>query len=313
MTDPSETSLRDDLSAGLDASLDDAALDTTDAIDAPLGAPIIPELPALEAPAMWSQQYKETFGQIAGNPDQRAHAEAWLNQWKESQGYITRRDQEFADYRKRLDPIYERIAPYEGYWRMQGMDASQGVTQLLSYAEGLANDPASMIPQLAQLYGVDLQQLVQEQPYVDPEVQALKQQLQELQQAQQNGVQQQQHQLHSRMVQEVQTFASSTDEQGQPLYPHFDRLFPRMLGLANGQIASNIQDAYEMALSLDKELQAEVTQQRAQTNAAARANEANKALGASRTVKSKSVAEGAPPERSIRDELAAQLAAAGYE
>lgn len=73
---------------------------------------------------------------------------------------------------------------------MQGMDTRQGLGQLLAYAEQLAKDPKSTIPQLAKLYGVDLGALVAEQPYVDPQVATLQQQLQQLQQQQQMSVQQ---------------------------------------------------------------------------------------------------------------------------
>ena len=138
---------------------------------------------------MWGKQYKETFASLAA--EKREAAEAWVNHWKETQGYITKRDQEFADYRKRLDPIYESVQPYEQYWRMQGMDPVQGVRQVLSYAEAIARDPASMIPKLAEMYGVDLPSLIQQQPYVDPEVGALKRQIQQLQAAQHQQVQSQ--------------------------------------------------------------------------------------------------------------------------
>lgn len=316
MTEPnSETSLRDELESGLDTVTNDAPPEV-EAKEAPQEAapeapPIPAELPPLEPPAMWGKQYKELFSQIAQTPEQRAYAEAWLNQWKETQGYITKRDQEFADYRKRLDPIYERIAPYEQYWAMQGMTAEQGVTQLLSYAEALARDPAGMIPQLAQMYGVDLQQLVQEQPYVDPEVAALKQQLAELQQAHYQREQYQQQEQHNRLIEEVRAFETAVDEQGNPKHPHFNRVFDRMIGLARGGLAQSLQDAYEMAVSLDPELQAEITQQKAQAQAATQTAEAKRAVEASRTVRSKSVAESSPPERSLRDELAAQLEQAG--
>ena len=115
---------------------------------------------------MWGKPYQDTFTALAA--EKREAAEAWVNQWKESQGYITKRDQEFADYRKTRDPIYDRIAPYEQYWAQQGMSAEAGVSQLLSYAQALATDPQAMIPKLAQMYGVDLHSLVAEQPYVDP-------------------------------------------------------------------------------------------------------------------------------------------------
>lgn len=117
-------------------------------------------------------------------------AESWHGLWKEQQGYVTKKEQEYADYRKRFDPIGELVSPYEGYWKMQGMDTRQGLGQLLAYAEQLAKDPKSTIPQLAKLYGVDLGSLVAEQPYVDPQVATLQQQLQQLQQQQQMSLQQ---------------------------------------------------------------------------------------------------------------------------
>jgi hypothetical protein len=49
-------------------------------------------------------------------------AESWHGLWKEQQGYVTKKEQEYADYRKRFDPIGELVSPYEGYWKMQGMD-----------------------------------------------------------------------------------------------------------------------------------------------------------------------------------------------
>lgn len=73
---------------------------------------------------------------------------------------------------------------------MQGMDTVSGVRQLVSYAEQLARDPKGTIPQLAKLYGVDLGNLVAEQPYVDPQVAQLQSQLEQLQRQQQMSLQQ---------------------------------------------------------------------------------------------------------------------------
>lgn len=73
---------------------------------------------------------------------------------------------------------------------MQGMDTVSGVRQLVSYAEQLARDPKATIPQLAKLYGIDLQSLVAEQPYVDPQVAQLQSQLEQLQRQQHMSLQQ---------------------------------------------------------------------------------------------------------------------------
>lgn len=304
----SETSLRDDLAAGFDQQPEAEAPTTIDA-----AAPPVPAgLPPLEAPPVWGQKYKETFSKIAGSPEQRAAAEAWLEQWKETQGYVTKKEQEAAEYRKRFDPIHDVIKPYEHYWHQQGMDAASGVRQLVSYAEQLARNPRAMIPQLAQMYGVDIAELVAEQPYIDPQVAQLQAELQAVRGGLQQQQLQQQQQQYNRLTEEVRAFETATDENGNPRHPHFARVFDHMIGLARGGLASTIQDAYEKAVYLDKDLQAELSAQRAQSEAVTRAAEAKKALDASRTVKSKAPTAGSPPDRSIRDELAAHLEAAGF-
>lgn len=309
-----ETSLREDLASGFDA------MNTPDPAAAPPGevATEVPgeaqatPLPALEAPAMWGKQYKETFGKLAGHPEFRSAAEAWANQWKESQGYLTKKEQEYADFRKRFDPINEVLSPYEQYWQRQGMDTRQGLSQLLSWGQALASNPQQTLLELAKLYNVNLREAVAEQPYVDPQVQALQQKLQAMEQQlgqyQQSGQQQQ----YNRVLEQLKAFESATDEQGNPKHPYYSRVFDKMVGLARGGLVNNIEEAYAKAVALDPDIQAEIAQERAAAEAAARAAEAKKAAEASRTVKSKSTDPGKEPERGLREEIAAQAAALGF-
>jgi hypothetical protein len=179
--------------------------------------------------------------------------------------------------------------------------------QLLAYAEQLAKDPKSTIPQLAKLYGVDLGALVAEQPYVDPQVAQLQSQLQQLQQQQQMSVQQSQQAQYNRLMDEIRSFETAADESGNPKHPHFNRVFDRMVRLVRAEEAKSIQDAYEMAISLDKELQAEMAEEARKQEALAKAADAKKAADASRTVKSKATNAGAPPSKSLRDDIAASI------
>lgn len=80
-----------------------------------------------------------------------------------------------------------------------------------------------------------------------------------------------------------------------------------MVRLARAEEAKSIQDAYEMAVSLDKELQAEMAEEARKQEAIVKAAEAKKALDASKTVKSKATTAGSPPAKSLRDDLAATL------
>lgn len=260
---------------------------------------------------MWGKPYKDTFTQLAQTPEQRANAEAWLNQWKESQGYITKKEQEHADLRKRFDPLHEILAPYEQGWRQQGMDTVAGVRQLVSYAEALARNPAEMIPQLARMYGVDLQALVAEQPYIDPHLQQIQQQFQRIEQSQLQQQQWAQQQQTSALADQVKAFEQATDDTGALKAPHFSRVFDRMLGIARGGLAKTIQDAYDMAVATDKDLQAEIAVQREQKVAVEKAAQAKRAIDAGKTVRSKATADD-PPAKSLRDELAEGLTAAGY-
>ena len=256
---------------------------------------------------MWKQPYRDAFGKYAANPEYRELLSKWQEHWKEHQGEFTRKSQEYADYRKRLDPIYEVVKPYESYWQMQGMDTVSGVRQLVTYASELARDPAGMIPKLAQMYGVDLASLVAEQPYVPQEVLSLQQQLQQVQGQFQQLTQYQQQQQYARLNQEIQAFQTAVDEQGNPKAPHFERVFDSMVQLANAGLAKSIQEAYDKAVALNPEIQAEVQQQAQQAQAVTRAAEANRALEASRGVRSKG-SGGAQPVRSAREDYAAALA-----
>lgn len=313
-------SLRDELGTVFDAANptdtvpDDGGVPETalDAAPDPAAVDAPAPLPALEAPAMWNAKYKEMFAKLAGTPEQREYAEAWLNHYKEQQGYTTKKEQEAADLRKQFDPIREVLQPYEGYWQRQGMDTRQGLSQLLGWGQALASNPQQTLMELAKLYQVNLAEAVQAQPYVDPQVQALQQELQQLRQSMQQVQQYPQQQEQNRVLEQLKAFETATDEQGNPKHPYYSRVFDQMVGLARGGLTQSIEDAYAKAVALNPEIQAEITQKRDAEAAAARAAEAKKAAEASRTVRSKSGGELRVPDRGLRDDIAANAAALGF-
>jgi hypothetical protein len=135
----------------------------------------------------------------------------------------------------------------------------------------------------------------------------LQSQLQQLQQQQQMSVQQSQQAQYNRLMDEIRSFETAADEHGNPKAPHFNRVFDRMVGLARGGLVNSIQEAYEMAVNLDKDLQSEMAEDARKQEALAKAAEAKKAADASRTVKSKATNAGAPPSKSLRDDIAASI------
>lgn len=311
-----ETSLREDLASAFDAAEitpDTGAGPTPDVAAAtPDVDPALGQLPALEAPSMWGKPFKDAFSKLASTPEQRESAEAWLNHWKEQQGYTTKKEQEFSDLRKQFDPIRETLQPYEQYWQRQGMDTRQGLSQLLGWGQALASNPQQTLLELAKLYQVNLAEATAAQPYVDPEYRKLEQQYQQLQQQLQQVQQYPQQQQRTQMLEQLKAFESAQDEQGNPKHPYYGRVIEQMVGLARGGLANGVEDAYAKAIALNPDIQAEIAQKRGADEAATRAAEAKKAAEASRTVKSKSGGTPALPERGLRDDIAANAAAMGF-
>lgn len=287
--------------------------------DAP--APIPDEKP-WEAPA-WTQKWKpearDALGRFASNPEYRSHLTPLLGQLEETNKYVTQRDQEYADYRKRLDPLYEVMKPYEQRYALQGMSLNQGVQQLFQVADYLSTSPDQAFPWLAQNYrpqdankaiaalaekwGVDITQVGYEQPYVDPSVSALLNPLQQkVQQFEQMFQQQQAQQTQAQqasVLQEITAFESAQDDNGQPLHPHFRDVYDDMLVLVEMGKAQDLKSAYELATRFNPAIQEKTmaqkvadAQKQALEAAAARTAEANKAETASRKIGGKTRSQG---------------------
>lgn len=272
------------------------------------GAP--PALPEFEIPEKWPKYAQEALKSLAGLPDNRPFAENWVKHGKEMQGYMTKIEQERAALRDQFSPIDNLLKPYAAQWQMQGLDTQAGLRQLLSWADYTARNPAEGIKKLAELYGVPLESLTAEQPYVAPEVQELRDWKRSQEQAQ-FGYQQQVLQYQQQQVlDQLKAFESATDEGGQPKYPHYQRVQENMTRAFKGGYAKDLDSAYQFAIRNDPELQAEITAENARKAAATRATEAKKAVEASRTVKAKGTDERVP-QRSFADDLKKALTGAG--
>ncbi len=317
ISDPETSSLRDDLSSALEASNPDTGSLTADpALPVDPAAVTAPAVPEFKIPEKWPTPAKEAVQAMLALPDGsgRKWADSWLDHWKANQGYATRLEQERAQLRQQFDPISQALAPAIQQWQLQGMDPATGVRQLVGVAQMLAQNPKQGLQYIAQTYGIDLASLVEQQPYIAPEVQTLQQQIaqmrQEQQQWQYQAQQQQQAAVFKSVNDQLKAFETATDASGQPKWPHYERLQDHMAQLITGGVARTLEDAYDKAFRLDTDLQKEHAQKQAQADAAKRAADAAKAVGASRTVKAKGT-EGTPPDRTLRQELEAQFAARG--
>lgn len=312
-----ESSLRDDIAGAVDQSTQAGAPPGAAApTGAPSGAPPGAGAPAgaapppteFQIPQKWPKALQDAAKAMLGLPNNqgRPWVESVHAHWREQQGAQTRLEQERAALREQWNPYRQVLEPYIPEWQKQGMEPHIGLRQLLSWADNLRNKPQEVIPQLAQLYGVDLKQLVAEQPYVDPTVSALQNQVRQMQQQLQLGQLSQVQARQQSALEQLRAFESAADEQGNPKFPHFPRLMDGMTKLIASGIANNLEDAYAKAMKFDDELQSELAKKKAEEDAAARAAEAKRAVEASRTVRAKGTSDAAP-KRSLRDDLLAQF------
>jgi hypothetical protein len=242
--------------------------DAAAAVATPTPAAGVPGAPAAQAPApefeppvQWPQAAKDAWKALHGAPDARNHLQQVHGVLGQTQAYVTNIERQNAEYRRNFEPIAQVLAPAAQEWARQGMDVQTGVRQLMAWNEALTKDPQGALLQLAETLGVDLAQVTSEQPYVDPMVAQVQQQLQqsraEFQQFRLQAEQQQQQLQQQQLLSQVQAFQNEKDAQGNPKHPHFETVINDMLTLYTMGRASSPEDAYALAVQLNPALQAE--------------------------------------------------------
>ena len=225
---------------------------------------------------------------------------------------FTRMDEE-RQYGRQMRDV---ISPYMPIISAQGSDPVSAVKSMLNTAyilnTGSPAQKAAALSQVAQQYQIPLELLIQgaqQQPRIDPTVADLQRQVQELTQFRQQELtqreQMQQHQIQS----EISAFAAA------PGHEHFDAVKTYMGSLMTGGHAKDLQDAYDQAVWAHPELRQTVLAAQQQTAQQAQAAQAQaRAAAAKRAAGSVSGSPGtsipvAAPDRSLREEIAANLRA----
>lgn len=208
---------------------------------------------AVDVPISWRKEDAEHFKALPPAVQQSiAYKEAKREQiWNE-------RNMEAQNYIKKYQEIDNVLAPYEEQWALAGVSSGQVIKQFMAWQNKMDNDPQGAIKQLAQSYGINVQQLAQEAPPVDPQYQAVVQELNRvkgyLEQQKNNSLQQSTSSAHNNIAK----FASETDASGKPLRPHFDSLYEsgditpiaEMLMAANpgASLDAILSEAYDRAM-----------------------------------------------------------------
>ena len=174
---------------------------------------------------------------------------------------VRRTDQEVSRYRTDLqrraqeyESLDQVLGPRQQQFAQEGLTPAQGVAQLLQISDYASNDPEGFIQWFSQQRGISLEDVLLGQidkPEVDPKYQSLQQELGLLKNQLTEQQQRDQHIKLTSVRNELDSFRSATDEQGNAKYPYMDHLEKRMAGFIRAGHADTLEDAYEQAAYSD--------------------------------------------------------------
>jgi hypothetical protein len=297
--------------AAAETSATDPASDAAAPVEQP-AAPVEPEkpaAPAIEAPQHWAAQDKELFGKLS--PDGQKFL---LDRHKAMEGDYTRRMQEIAPLRKSAEQ-------WQPYLQQIGTTPEQAFQALIgaeyTLRTGTPEQKQQALRQLMADYKITLDQAPQQvDEYVDPQVAALKQRLEQFEawktsreQAEQQQLRQQQDRHQAELQSTITNFASEKTEAGSPAHPHFEAVKNAMAALIGSGEAPDLKTAYDMAVWARPDLrqqlltaQQEAAAKKAAEEAKARALKANTA--AASITGTPAGATPPAPANTLREEIA---------
>ena len=286
------------------ATMEDTLRDTLREIEARNAPPEVPEgtVPAPAADKPRDEAGKFKAGDVivpAAEAAPQTEVVSAPNTWKkeaaahfaalpaEVRTEIAKREADFhkgiEQYRQAAtfaQTMEKAITPYAATLQSLGITPDKAVAELMASDHrlryGRPDEKLATIRGLAQHYGVDLSQFAQteqQQQYVDPNVAALQQQVQQLTQHLQNQQLTGQQQVQESLNSEIQAFAAD------PSHSHFESVKGHMAALLQAGQAKDLPDAYEQATYANPVTRAAVLQQQA----AAQREEASKAAKAAKT------------------------------
>lgn len=264
-----------------------------------------PAAPAVRPPDAWSPAAKSKFAELP--PD--IQAEIQRREEEVHKGFT-----KFDEERVLGKQIKDVISPYMPMIRAEGGNEKEAISNLLQTAYTLRTATPEvkrdLIIGLANQYGVNLGIQQQFQPQsgygVDPTVQQLQSQVQQLTQYI-NGQQQTAEQLENAQTQSmIQSFASD------PANIYFNDVKPHMAALLQNGQAATLQEAYEQACWARPDIRQIMLQEQTKQEMAKKQEQANKARNAAGSVSGAPIGASTAtqkPAGNLRDELRQQFAA----
>jgi len=241
----------------------------------------VPTKPRPPRPSSWKKEYWDHYEKLDPNLAE----------------YLVQRENEYAKgvstYKAEYDqvkPFAEAVQQFLPELRAANIRPEQWISNLgnahRALAKGAPEEKLSMFLKLAQDYQVPVQQLFARgedgQIYFNPQVQQIPQR------TQQPSVDIESHVkrvlLEQSTAQEIQNFATATDDKGQLKHPHFDAVRATMQGLLQAELATDIVDAYKQAIMHPRhsEIGASIRQQEEKEAADRKAQEQRDAVARAR-------------------------------
>lgn len=209
---------------------------------------------SLTPPGTWSAEEKAEFIDLP----EKAQAAILRREgdrdraFSQKQTEMNQTVQRYADMDRVLEPHKEGLA-------LRGMTPATLLGQYLATSQALANNPIETFKYLADQYGVDLSTINQAAPEETPEYADMRTRLDrqdaiisQFQNSQDQQTASQQTRQRAELADSLTAFADSTDEAGNPKYPHFEELRKDMSAIvyAAGQQGQkmDLDEAYQRAL-----------------------------------------------------------------
>ena len=276
-------------------------------------------LEALEPPPKWDKRYKEAFQAWSAAPNGRDIQQTVIDLYNEQQGYATKVEQERADLRKRYEqyeqfvrPVSAALQPYQQLINELGATPDQMIRQGLGLMQALRNNPQETLQRLAREARVELGK-PEDQPWVDPQVAELRNELNRIQREQRQIQEMAIRNQRERVIQEVnaqlQAFVEAKDDSGEQLHPHVSNPQVEKFMAALVKDGFTLDEAYAKACYAIDEVRENMQQSREAARLKAAEKEAKQAKEASKRVKTGSAGK-AQSERSLREDIEAAMRAA---
>lgn len=308
MTDETnEQSLTDAVAAAFDSAAGEETTAPTPQVpelDAPESTEPVVEAPKYEAPISWKAEVKSRFNELPVDVQQEI-----LRREEEVHKGFTKHDEERTFGRS----MKEAFTPYMAMIQAEGGTPDKIVKDYLNadylLRTGSQEQKIGLLRAIAENAGVDLAGLAAPQEYVDPDIAAMKQELERVKQmANPQFVQQQlQQQMESaRIDAEVKAFASD------PSNDLFEKVRTTMGTLMQTGSYANLKEAYEAAVLANPETRAIYLQrQQAADQAKRKAVVESKKNAGSSIAGSPAISGNAiSPNSSLIDDVAAAYEAA---